>query len=151
MLELHWRLQQSHFHAYQPISYRHLYRSVESNEPLMWMVRLWIKSRCDELCWRNIDGWLDNTVLLIFLVSTHVMRRPCWCTKQWQNVAQFLHNNRIKFPKDFFRYCSVHQHGRRDITWKPRIHFIPKWRPINYANKRVIYRPPFWNKVYMRS
>ena len=47
------------------------------------------------------------------LVFTHVMRRPCWCTKQWQNVAQVLHNNRIKFPKDYFRYCSVHQHGRR--------------------------------------
>ena len=51
-----------------------------------------------------------------FLVFTHVMRRPFWCTKQWQNVAQVLHNNRIKFPKDFFRYCSVHQHGRRDVT-----------------------------------
>ena len=25
------------------------------------------------------------------------------------------------FPKYFFRYCSVHQHGRRDVTWKPRI------------------------------
>ena len=56
----------------------------------------------------------------IFLVFTHVMRQPCWCTKQWQNVAQVLHNNRIKFPKDFFRYCSVHQCGRRDVTWKPR-------------------------------
>ena len=33
-----------------------------------------------------------------FLVFTHVMRRPCWCTKQWQNVAQVLRNNRIKFP-----------------------------------------------------
>ena len=32
------------------------------------------------------------------------MRRPCWCTKQWQNVAQVLHNNRIKVPKDFFRW-----------------------------------------------
>ena len=55
---------------------------------------------------------------------THVMRRPCWCTKQWQNIAQVLHNNRIKFPKDFFRYCSlssVHQHGRCDVTRKPRI------------------------------
>ena len=49
------------------------------------------------------------------------MRLPCWCTKQWQNVAQVLHNNRIKFPKDFFHYCSAHQHGRCDITWKPRI------------------------------
>ena len=23
-----------------------------------------------------------------FLVLTHVMRRPCWCTKQRQNIAQ---------------------------------------------------------------
>ena len=51
-----------------------------------------------------------------FLVFTHVMRRPCRYTKQRQNVAQVLHNNRIKFPKDFFRYCSVHQSGRRDVT-----------------------------------
>ena len=50
-----------------------------------------------------------------------MMRLPCWCAKQWHNVAQVFHNNRIKFPKGFFRYCSVHQHGRRDVTWKPRI------------------------------
>ena len=58
-----------------------------------------------------------------FLVFTHVTRRPCWCTKQWQNVAHVLHNNRIKFPKVFFRFCLVHQHSRRDVTWKPRIKF----------------------------
>ena len=52
----------------------------------------------------------------LFLVFTHAMRRPCRCAKQWQNVAQVLHNYRIKFPKDCFRYCSVHQHGRRDVT-----------------------------------
>ena len=57
----------------------------------------------------------------LFLVFTQVMRRPCWCTKQWQNVAQVLHNNIIKVPKDFFRCCSVHQYGRSDVTWKPRI------------------------------
>ena len=54
---------------------------------------------------------------------THVMRWPCWCTKLWQNVAQVLHNNRIKFPKDLFRCCSVNQHGRRDVTSKPKIGF----------------------------
>jgi len=67
------------------------------------------------MCLLNLHG------LIILGGYTHVMRRPCWCTKQWQNVAQVLHNNRIKVPKDFFRYCSVHQHGRRDVTWKPRI------------------------------
>lgn len=35
------------------------------------------------------------------------------CAKQRQNVAQVLHNNRIEFPKDLFRYSFVHQHGRR--------------------------------------
>ena len=59
--------------------------------------------------------------LFQFLVVTQVMRRPCWCTKQWQNVAQVLHNNRIKVPKDFFCHCSIHQRGHHDVTWKPRI------------------------------
>ena len=55
-----------------------------------------------------------ENALSLFLVFTHVMIQPCWCTKQWQNVAQVLHNNII--PKDFLRYCSVHQYGRRDVT-----------------------------------
>ena len=37
------------------------------------------------------------------------------CTKQRQNVAHVLHNNKIKLPIDFFRHCSVRQHGRRDV------------------------------------
>ena len=48
----------------------------------------------------------------VFLVFSHVMRLPFWYTKEWQNFAQVLHNNRIKFPKDFcslFHYCSLHQ------------------------------------------
>ena len=57
----------------------------------------------------------------LLLVFTHAMRRPCLCTKLWQNVAQILHNNRIKFPKDFFRCCPVHEHGHCDITWKRRM------------------------------
>ena len=48
--------------------------------------------------------------LTLFLVFTHVTRRPCWCKEQWQNV---LHNNRIKFPKDW-----------RDVTWKPRMRYF---------------------------
>ena len=63
----------------------------------------------------------DAPNVVLFLVFTHMMRRPCWCTEQWQNVAQVLHNNRTKFPKEFFRYCSGHQHGRRGVTWKSRI------------------------------
>ena len=39
----------------------------------------------------------------------------------YKTIAKVLHNNRIKFTKGVFRYCSVHQHGRRDVTGKPRI------------------------------
>ena len=78
----------------------------------------------------------------VFLVFPHVMRQPCWCAQQWQNVDQILPNNKSKVPqKTFFRFnlvprvlsllreaekgpweracfrlCSVHQHGRRDVT-----------------------------------
>ena len=58
---------------------------------------------------------------ILFLVFTRVIRLPCWCTKQWLNVAQVLHNNGVKSSKEFFRYCSVHQHGRRDVKGKSRI------------------------------
>ena len=69
---------------------------------------------------KQLNGWVIYTGKL-FLGCTHVMRRTCWCTKQWRNVAQVLHNNRTKFPKYFFHHCSLHQHGRRDIRCKPRI------------------------------
>ena len=47
-----------------------------------------------------------------------MIRRLSWCTEQWQNVAQILNNNRIRFHKDFFPYCCVHQHGCRDFMRK---------------------------------
>ena len=84
-------------------------------------LRIWNQVSYDH---RSYERNLSNCVFLVF---THVMKRPCWCTKQWQNVAQVLYNNRIKLPKDFFRYCSVHQHGRRDVTWKPRIQEMNCW------------------------
>jgi len=77
----------------------------------------WVSHRYQK-CLRSF--W-PPTELGLFLGCAHVMRRTCWCTKQWQNVAQVLHNNRTKFPKDFFHHCSVHQHGRRDVRYKPRI------------------------------
>ena len=61
----------------------------------------------------NITSPKEEAMQEKFLVFTHVMRLSCWCTK---HVAQVLHNNRIDFPKEFFRYCSVYQHGRRDVT-----------------------------------
>ena len=60
-----------------------------------------------------------------FLVFTHVMRRPCWCTKQCQDVAHVFHNNRIKFPKQFFSllFCTP--------TWPP-------WRHVKTENTASI-------------
>lgn len=37
-----------------------------------------------------------------FLDCNHVMKRPYWLSKQWQNVAQGLHNNTVKFSIEFF-------------------------------------------------
>ena len=31
------------------------------------------------------------------------------------NLAHVLHNNSVKFPKDFFLFCSLHQHGGDDV------------------------------------
>ena len=49
---------------------------------------------------------IDQSCLLagvaLQMVCSHVMRRPCWWTKQQQIMARILHNNRVKFPKDFF-------------------------------------------------
>ena len=58
----------------------------------------------------------------MFLVFTHVMRWPCWCTKQWQNVPQVLHNNRSKSQKTFFaivlytNMAAVTSHENREYT-----------------------------------
>ena len=71
----------------------------------------------------------------VFLSLVHILRslilgfHSCDDTamlvyKQWQNVAQVLQNNRIKFPKDVFRYSSVHLHGCCDVTSKSRIEFL---------------------------
>ena len=59
-------------------------------------------------------------IRVIFLVFTHVIRRPCWCTKQWQNVAQVLHNNNIYF----FSLLSC------TPTWLP-------WRHVKTENNLV--------------
>ena len=52
------------------------------------------------------------------------MRWPCWCTEHWQIIAHVLHNNRIKFPKEFFHHCSVYQHGHCDVTWDQALVFL---------------------------
>lgn len=72
-----------------------------------------------------------------FLYSS--MRRPCCCTKQWQNVAQVLDNNIIKFPKDFLSYCSVNQHG----------HMKTENAEVKHFSRRLVnpYRGLFDNQV----
>ena len=42
------------------------------------------------------------------MVFNHVIRRPCWCTKQWQIMAHDLHSNRVNSQKTLFSFvlCS---------------------------------------------
>ena len=58
--------------------------------------------------------------------------------------------------KYFFRYCSVHQHGRRGVKWKPRIlafeSYQKNFQNISLLNDNLIPRPAikccdwnFWN------
>ena len=71
----------------------------------------------------------------------------CWCKKQWQNFTQVLHNNRIKFPKDFFRYCSVHQHGHHDVTWKLRINLawiLIRWCSTHGNHAHCVWHTLMW-------
>ena len=106
-----------------------LFACVKGTFPCFNVVRFlearwcWVYTPTQTACHHSSNNYCNTWAL--FLGCTHVMRRTCWCTKQWQNVAQLLHNNRTKFPKDFFHHCSVHQHGRRDVRCKPRI--LNRW------------------------
>ena len=72
------------------------------------------------------------------LVFTHLMRRPCWCTKQWQNVAHVLHNNRIKFPRLFSQlFCTR--------TWPPGRHVKSKnYKILNKGSRFRNFIPVSW-------
>ena len=51
---------------------------------------------------RHFCNNCTHLFLAQFLVCIHVIRRPCWCTKQKKNIARVLYNNRAKFLKDVF-------------------------------------------------
>ena len=55
------------------------------------------------------------------------MRRPCWCTKQWQNVTHILHNNRIKFPKYLFTIV-LYPNMAAVTSCENGLTFISLWR-----------------------
>ena len=60
-----------------------------------WLARWWV-SVLNFGCGRIFASMRFSLVYFsprLYLVLTHVMRRPCWCTKQWQYAAQVLHNN----------------------------------------------------------
>ena len=68
---------------------------------------------------RNVDPW-----------SNPSGGKYSWFASTWRDghfgvqnnrkwPRKFLHNNKVKFPKDILLHCSVHQHGRCDVRWKP--------------------------------
>ena len=85
----------------------------------------------------------------------------CWFSLTWstamffnENKRKRLHNNRVTFPEDLVGaptwppfLCFGHQHGGRDVMWKPRIEGEPMLRQkreitINacFLNALQIYR-----------
>ena len=57
----------------------------------------------------------------IFLVCTHLTRRPCWLAIQYNFFSQNLHNNKVSFPAERQIIVLAIQHGRRDVRCKPSI------------------------------
>ena len=61
---------------------------------------------------RNLFGYLQSWLAFkekqrvfevwVFLALQAHGKKAMLVPKQWKNVAQVLHNNRVKFPKDFF-------------------------------------------------
>ena len=45
-----------------------------------------------------------SPLLLIFLVFTHLIRRPCWCTKQWQMSLKFCIMIERNSQKTYFAF-----------------------------------------------
>jgi len=70
--------------------------------------------------WKDTRHSTNNTPNLEITIETaghslrgvckidHVIRRPCWCTKQEQIMAPVWHNDGVKFLRDIFLLCSVH-------------------------------------------
>ena len=61
--------------------------------------------------WTKWIGLLDKTI--DGLQSRD--KRAMLVHKTLTNLAHILHNNRFKFPKDFFLLCSVHEYGGDDV------------------------------------
>ena len=82
------------------------------------------------------------TLQIVQILKTKVLaelsacgRLYCWFSLTWstamffnENKRKRLHNNRVKFPEDLVGaptwppfLCLGHQHGGRDVMWKPRI------------------------------
>ena len=82
---------------------------------------------------RLIDGFQsrDKTAMLMH--------------KTMANLTRVLHNNTVKFPKDFSLFCSVHQHGGDDVRWKPP---IGKYRWLGSKFHKLIDQK--WNRIFQR-
>ena len=69
-------------------------------------ITIWSTSNFESQC---IDGFQSCEKMAMLVHKTMA------------NLAHVLHNNRVKFPKLFVLFCSVHQHGGNDVRWKPPI------------------------------
>lgn len=88
------------------------------------------------LSWACWQGFFSLKLLadeaIESLVFSHVMRPPCWCSKQWQNIAHVLHNVSIKFAiVQYTNMTTVTSHESREYKkWLSRLCYVTK-PPIN--------------------
>lgn len=71
-------------------------------------------------------------------------------------MAHVLHSNGIKFPKNVFLFCFVHQHRDDEIRRKPPVEFqlslwdTSRWNQLGVPRKSQFYQSCDWepyNKV----
>ena len=109
-----------------------------------------LRMRTTVLPGQGKHGHLFRPYIMSYL---HGIADNFWFSLTWWDGHVGVQNNvkiSLKFciivnsRKTFFLYSSVHQHGRRDVTWKPRI--VACWLLYNLPLEGVTGAD--WNSMY---
>ena len=85
----------------------------------------------------------------LFLVCIHVIRRPCWCSKQKRNVVRVLHNNRARnniqtsdvsasFEIIFYLTFRMLLHTSSEVTVNTKLEYTGSTvSPLFYSECRI--------------
>ena len=98
---------------------------------------------------RNRGYCKSNQHWFLVRAKTRLLREKPLRTEKNKFMGHVLHNNRVKFPKDFFLFCSVHQHGGDDVKWIPPIQMHSEIQAALYRCHIVRYSLMlFWLKTW---